>query len=462
MTNRNKIHEAGFDFDFVDLATPQNSQPQNSPAMTPQQQESTYLTGAEINERFGDDFSNALNDYTKLTETAVLAHNKASQNEKVRKIPRYIGNVTYWALTASVFALPFISDTDIQQFGALKGAFELKALASGALDGLSGNLDNLFSVVKDNAAGFAKFAGWQFAIGQIKGSWNNFWDQHLGALSSGQIKMLGSESVDTAAVMAAYNRLGVSFYCSDNSIRERADVIKEIDSLSNRVSTLSDVNVAHFMRATGVLPHDEYSSFLSNKIASKVQANEYTKYDAEVAKVIMPQAEHLAHAIHAMYRFDKDIRNDIPIVEKYKDTIVFTNDELMKIESFLKSCNVVDSGGLHNVEKKTDGQALSKATISSEIIAEHILVSTLNSQHNVMSELTDILEMCEQALSRLGMSNMVEAANPANHSKRIELFRNNDNLLLELGMAEAASLFSACEQLKGIESLGTKKTFSLG
>ena len=114
----------------------------------------------------------------------------------------------------------------------------MKALASGALDGLSGNLDNLFSVVKDNAAGFAKFAGWQFAIGQIKGSWNNFWDQHLGALSSGQIKMLGSESVDTAAVMAAYNRLGVSFYCSDNSIRERADVIKEIDSLSNRVLTL--------------------------------------------------------------------------------------------------------------------------------------------------------------------------------------------------------------------------------
>lgn len=171
------------------------------------------------------------------------------------------------------------------------------------------------------------------------------------------------------------------------------------------------MNVAHFMRATGVLPHDEYSSFLSNKIVSKVQANEYTKYDAEVAKVIMPQAEQLAHAIHAMYRFDKDIRNDIPSVEKYKDTIVFTKDELMKIESFLKSCNVIDSGGLHNIEKKTDGQALSKATISSEIIAEHILVSTLNSQHNVMSELTDILEMCEQALSRLGMSNMAEAAN---------------------------------------------------
>lgn len=53
MTNRNRIHEAGFDFDFADLAAQPNRLPHNSPAMTPQQQESTYLTGAEINERFG-------------------------------------------------------------------------------------------------------------------------------------------------------------------------------------------------------------------------------------------------------------------------------------------------------------------------------------------------------------------------------------------------------------------------
>ena len=384
------------------------------------------------------ELSEKLRNSKLLTESALKVSRSYSRRETARKAPRLLGKAIYAALTGTIITTAIFQSGEAEQFKAITEAFEFQDILSKALGGnVREYIDSLWETLMENGGGYCKYASWQFVLTQAKGVWDNMSDGVLGAYSNGEIKLNGGVVVPSSVVMAAYARLGVPFRLNGDK-RDYDAVAEDISELANHVNLMDKIEVAHFMRATGIIPSDIYTQCLTSSIKEKVMEGKMDAISSSVAMFVSGSSIDCAVSIVNMFNIDNKLRRSLPIIDKFADNLVFSSDENLKIKFFLEQAGIIDNGGICGGTKNNE---ISMAHTS---VNEHILSVIESGDAKLINELRALLVVIGSALSKVGLGSEEEIS-------EVRFNQEEDNLKKIFGKLSKKSLLV---DSVGVVSLG--------
>ncbi|MCY9865040.1 hypothetical protein OTK49_21210 [Vibrio coralliirubri] len=360
---------------------------------------SSVQTASALNPELIAKLQTKIRDSRLLTESALKVTKSYDIRANIRKAPRFFGKAAFAVLTGSIVTAAVFQGGEVEQFKALSELLNLtdlsvelgKSIANGDFKEY---LNGLWDKVSNNSGGYLKYGAYQLALAKAKGAWDNITNDVLGAYASGVLKLEDQTVVQSASVIAAYDRLGVPLTIDGNT-REIEQIQKEIEELVDRADYMSASELAHFMKATGVLDSEGYCMALNQAISKKVDDREMDQFSAVYStRVAMRVGEH-AEALVQMYDADASARQAAPNLNKFMDNIIFTQDEFNRVGSLLKKAGALDDGGM--VKNKKAGN------IAKELVTEHILASLETGNTKVISELKGAIGCMESVFEKSGI-----------------------------------------------------------
>ena len=350
------------------------------------------ITSSELMAKLSD----KIRDSRLLTESAVKVTKSYNIRAGIRKVPRFLGTVGYAVLTGSIVTAAVFQGGEVEQFKELSDLLNYTDLAIDFAKNVANGdfkefLNGLWDKVTDNGSGYARYAAWQLALTKAKGLWNTLSDDVLGAYSIGALQIGENHVMQSATVIAAYERLGVPLIINGEA-REIEEIKKDINELVERADLMSKTELAHLMRATGVIGSDVYCSALARSVTDKIQAGQMDSASVIIATEISRRPEAHADLLVRMY--------DLGSMVSGLGTILFTDDEFKKVESLLKSAGVIDAGGEVKSKKKLG------INTPREMMEEHILTQLESGDPKAIRELHGIFKCLELAVQRVGLTNL--------------------------------------------------------
>lgn len=341
-----------------------------------------------------------------LTESAIKVTKSYDRRASIRKVPRFLGKAAYAVLTGSIVTAAVFQSGEIEQFKAMSELLNFTDLATDlAKNIVNGDfkeyLNGLWDKVSNNGLGYAKYGAFQFALAEAKGVWDNVSNDVLGAYASGVVKLEDKTLLQSATVIAAYERLGVPLTLGGD-VRDIDEIKKDISELVERVDYMSKSELAHFMRATGIINSDTYCLAMTNSITEKVRRGEMDQVSATVAVLASARANELAASLVQMYETDALCRQFTPTIERIAGKVLFTEDEFNKVGELLKKAGVIDDGGVVKVNQKLGVRN------AHSLLLEHLLSTLETGDPKAISEIRGTMKCLESALASVGIKSVAD------------------------------------------------------
>ncbi|ELP5901883.1 hypothetical protein QTV49_003884 [Vibrio vulnificus] len=395
-----------------------------------------------------------INDQDEILDTAIKARTSVKWRQKLRTAPKFLGKVGQYMLTASLVAIPVISDFAPEAIEAGKGSFEaIKNIATGEsvvqlykfITDYRATHETITSLItEENIRNVAIFGAWHGFLLEARNAWDKMFERTFGAYSSGQITNMTGQQIDVASIIAAYNRLGIDFYTKDSELRDEEALVADIKNIAKHASSLSQVEIFDLMKATGLISSEQYKDMLKLQVVSDIRTGKYNEHQTDIAITVLPLLDYISNALHATYRYDDRQRRAALVTEKFYDNVVFDKQGYEQVDSFMRSCLARGEGGC---QRPTDDNS------AINLIKEHILSAILSDDKKEMREIMYVIQLSQKAIESLGVKSASDAV-LANESESpnliIKASSHKFDLVKSVGVENIAALVHSGRALTSV------------
>lgn len=417
--------------------------------------------------RFESTLNQLIEDQDEILDTAIKARNSTKWRQKLRTAPKFLGKVGQYMLTASLVAIPIISDFAPDAIEAGKGSFEaIKSLATGEsieqlhkfFSDYRTSYDTITSLItEENIKNVAIFGAWQGFLIEARNVWDKMFERTWGTYTSGKVTIKSSYEVDVASIISAYNRLGIDFYTKGSELKDEELLVSDIKNMTQHAASLSQVELIDLMRATGLITTEQYKDMLKMQVVSDIRSGKYNEYQTDMAITVLPLLDYVTNALHLTYRYDDRLRRSTLLAEKICDKFVFDKQGYEQVNNFMRRCLTRGEGGY---QRPIDD------TSSVNLIRENILSAILSDDRKVMREIMNVIQLSQQAIESLDLHSAADAV-MANESKSpILIMKASDHkfdLVKSVGVENIAALVHSGKALGSvIDKHSTPKNVSVG
>ncbi|KDM91033.1 hypothetical protein [Photobacterium galatheae] len=401
-----------------------------------------------------DKLNQLISNQDKLISTAIKALNRIKKHDIRKKIPDFLAKHGKPLLKVAVATIPlaFIPDA-IEVVTAGKNNWDaIKELIS--IDQLQ-QLHNDFQHARDtilehineeNIKEIFAYGMWTGIALEMKHQCSMLFERLFGAYTSGKITTQAGEKIDTAAVLAAYKRIGVDFYQDKINLNDLEKVVAEIKQVAEKVHSLDEIGIINFSRANGIISHDQHTEMLKVQIISGVKDNTYTPQQTELTASVVPILNQVAEALHQTYRYDDNQRRMIALAKPVINNLVFDKEGYEKVDQFMRKCFARDDGGHQNPSNP-------ESTVN--LLKEHILSSIASNDQKTMRELANVIQVTQNAIQNLEINNAADAVlaeavleNETSATNPLEKYDNRANLVKNVGVENIAAIIQSGKSLE--------------
>lgn len=395
-----------------------------------------------------------IDEQDEILDTAIKARTSAKWRQKLRTAPKFLGKIGQYMLTASLVAIPIISDFAPEAIEAGKGSFEaIKNIVTGeSVEQLykfftdyrttHETLTNLLT--EENIRNVAIFGAWHGFLLEARNGWDKMFERTFGTYTSGRITNRSGQQIDVASVIAAYNRLGIDFYTKDSELRDEETLVSDIKNVAKHASSLSQVEIIDLMKATGLISGEQYKDMLKLQVVSDIRSGKYNDHQTDIAITVLPLLDYISNALHATYRYDDRQRRSALVTEKFYDNVVFDKQGYEQVDHFMRRCLARGEGGYQRPKEKS-------STVS--LIKEHILSAILSDDKKVMREIMHVIQLSQKAIEGLGIKSASDAV-LANESESpnliIKASSHKFDLVKSVGVENIAALVHSGRALESV------------